>query len=272
MPRPRLYLLLLLLALACAGCEKKADPLSSAQRFFQQIGTGQAKAAYESAAFGFQAQRSAAAFEAAAQEMGLTRYAGAIWEEPQIEGHTAKVGVRLQTSQGKELPLFVTLTKESGEWRVYSLRSPPSETTGISENRFTLVGKAPGVVNAVSQPIPPEAELRALVRENLLRFNEAIASQSFDAFYDSVSRKWQEQLTKGQLQRAFQPFIDQKVSLAGVATIDPIWDAPATVGTDGLLILSGHYPSEPYRTHFAIKLVYELPAWKLFGLEVNLRK
>jgi hypothetical protein len=273
-------LLALALALAIAGCEKKPGAAESAQHFFEQVAAGQAQAAYQGAAFGFQAQRSAAAFEVAAKEMGLTDYASGQWEQPEIDGSTAKIAVRVQTRAGKEFPLVVTLTRESGTWRVYSLRSPRSEATGISENRFSLVGKTPSFTDAVAQPVPPEAELRQLVRETLLRFNDAIATKSFDAFYDSVSVAWQtgrltqgqNQLTKGQLQRAFQSFIDQQVNIGGIAKVEPIWEAPVSVGSDGLLVATGHYPTEPYRVYFALKFIYELPNWKLFGIDVNLRK
>ncbi len=271
MPRLR-SLLLFALALLMAGCEEKSDPVTSTQRFFQLVGEGQAQAAYQSAAFGFQAQRSPAVFEAAAKEMGLTDYASGEWGKPEIDGNTAKISVRVQTRAGKELPLIVTLTRESGIWRIYSMRSPPNEATGISENRFTLVGKPPAFTDAVTQPVPPEEDLRQLVRDSLLQFNDAITTKSFDAFYDSVSVKWQEQLTKGQLQRAFQSFIDKQVNLAGIQKVEPVWSAPVTVGTDGLLVLSGYYPTEPYRTEFSMKFFYELPAWKLFGFEVNLIK
>lgn len=266
------FVLLLGLALVAAGCEKKADPVTSAQRFFDLLANGRAQAAWESAAFGFQAQRSAAVFETAAKEMGLTETIGGEWGTPEMEDGSVKVFVRFKTRSGKEIPLIVTLTDESNAWRIFSLRSPPSEQTGVSENRFSLVGKAPSFTDAVTQPVPPEAEQRQLVRDNLLRFDEAIASKSFDAFYDSVARKWQDQLTKGQLQRAFQPFIDKEVRLAGIKDLNPIWSAPVTVSTDGLLILSGYYPTEPYQVHFALKFFYELPTWKLFGLDLNLRK
>lgn len=260
------------LALVCAGCEKKADPVTSAKAFFALVASGQAAEAYQSTAFGFQVQRSAVVFETAAKEMGLTQVVSSEWEAPEIEGQTARVNARLRTGAGQEVPLVVTLTRESGTWRVYSLRSPPSAQTGLSENRFTLVGKAPSFTDAVTQPVPPELELRQLVRDNLLRFNEAITSKSFDAFYDSVSRKWQDQLTKGQLQRAFQPFIDKQIDLSGIQKVEPIWNSSVTVTTDGLLTLSGYYPTEPYQVHFALKFLYELPAWKLFGIDVNLRK
>ncbi len=272
--------LALAVALACGGCEKRSDPQAVAQLFFQQVSAGQAQVAYQSAAFGFQAQRSAAVFEAAAKEMGLVDMGGVEWDKPQIEGRTAKIPVRVKTKEGKQIALIVTLTRESSKWQVYSLRSPPNEATGISENRFTLVGKAPSFTDAVSQPVPPEAELRQLVRGTLLSFNEAITTNSFDAFYDSVSVAWQTgkftqgqgQLTKGQLQREFQPFVEKKVDISSIKSVEPVWTAPVAVGTDGLLVLAGYFPTEPYRVHFSLKYIYELPSWKLFGIDVNLRK
>ncbi|MEP6670390.1 MAG: hypothetical protein ABJF10_14615 [Chthoniobacter sp.] len=265
-------LLLLAICLPLGGCTKKVDPLTAAQHFFEQIAAGRAEDAYHSAAFGFQAQRSAVVFATAAKDMGLTDYVGGEWGKPEREGNTVTIRVKLQTKSGKPIPLIVTLVRQAGEWRVFSLRSPPDKDTGISENRFSLVGKTPSFVDAVTKPMPPENEVRQLVRENLLRFNEAIESKSFDAFYEAVSVHWQDQLTKGQLQRAFQPFIDQKISLAGIANATPVFDEPSAVNSDGLLTVTGHYDTQPYRVQFAMKFFYELPAWKLFGLDVNLVK
>ncbi|MEI9898000.1 MAG: hypothetical protein WDN28_30125 [Chthoniobacter sp.] len=267
-----LRLLLLTIFLPLGGCTKKAEPLTVAQNFFGLIAAGQADAAYHSAAFGFQAQRSALVFATAAKDMGLTDYVGGDWEKPERDGNTTTIRVNIQTKSGIRIPLIVTLVKQSGDWRVFSLRSPPSQETGLSENRFSLVGKAPSFADAVTKPMPPENEIRQLVRENLLHFNDAIASQSFDAFYDSVSVHWQDQLTKGQLQRAFQPFIDRKITLAPIANATPVFDEPPAVNSEGLLTVTGHYDTQPYRVQFAMKFFYELPEWKLFGLDVNLLK
>jgi hypothetical protein len=210
--RPLLRLFLLAALLSLGSCSKPVDAQTAAQKFFEQIAAGQADATYQSAAFGFKAQRSATVFNAAAKDMGLTDYAGAEWDKPERDGRTTTIRAKIKTTGGATIPLIVTLVKESGKWRIFSLRSPPSGDTGVSENRFSLVGKAPAFADAVTKPVPPENEIRQLVHDNLMRFDEAIKSQSFDSFYDSVSVHWQDQLTKGQLQRAFQPFIDKKVT------------------------------------------------------------
>jgi len=258
------------IAFALGSCAKKPGPLPAAQQFFELLGSGQVDAAYQASAFGFQAQRTATAFAAAAKDMGLTDYASGEWSQPERERHTATVRVTVHTRGGASFPLIITLVDESGAWRVFSIHSPPSQATGISENHFSLVGKAPNLADETVKPMPPEAEIRRLVRENLMHFNDAVATRSFDAFYDSVSAKWQDQLTKGQLQRAFQPFVDKKIDISSVATIEPAFESPPAVNSEGLLLVSGHYPTKPYRIVFTMRFFYELPEWKLFGLDLNM--
>jgi hypothetical protein len=263
-------ILLLACALLLAGCGKKRDPLTSAQIFLQHIAAGDTEAAYRSAAFGLQSQNNAQAFGKLARDMGLIGYTGAQWQPAAVDGRSAVVRVTIALRNGKPQLLIITLLDEAGAWRVFTLRTPPDEQTGISENRFSLVGKVPALTDNATRPSPPENEVRQIVEDSLLRFNEAIAQKSFDNFYDSVSRKWQDQLTKGQLQRAFQPFVDKKVNIGGIHGMQAMFDSPPIVNSEGLLLVSGHYPTVPYRVRFRLKFFYELPAWKLFGLDVDM--
>lgn len=273
-------LLLLAIFLPFSGCAKKRSPLEAAQLFFEQVGSGRVEEAFHSAAFGFQAQRSSAVFAAGAKDMGLTDYASGEWGTPEREGHSCNIPVKVKTREGKEFPLIITLVEETGAWRVFSIHSPPDEKTGIAENRFTLVGKAPDLNTGLSRPPPPLNEIRQLVRETLLQFNAAIAAKSFSEFYDSVSLAWQTgsltngeyQLTQGQLERAFQPFIDRKIDISEIGKLDPVFETPPAVNSEGLLIVAGYYVGETRKIQFALKYIYELPSWKLFGLDVNLLK
>lgn len=259
-------------ALLLGGCSPKSDPLSAAKQFFAEVDADRPDAAYASAAFGFRAEQSEKVFAQTIRELGLDEVASAEWSPPEITGREARVPVIVQTKSGGAHSFVVTLVEESGVWRVYALRSPKGESSRRMDNRFSLVGKGAAFTDALSHPVPDDKEVRALIGETLLLFNDAIQQKSFAEFYERVSLAWQKQLTQGQLQRAFQPFIDKEVDLGGIRSVEVVIDQPPTINTEGLLLVSGHYPTSPYKVFFALKFVYELPRWKLFGIDVNLQR
>jgi hypothetical protein len=280
-----------------ASCGKAPTPVDAAKSFFDQVAAGHAAEAYASSAFSFRAQQSQTFFTSTLKELGLTAIASAKYGAPENEdARTAKVRADFTTQDGKTVPLVVTLSHEDGAWRVFALKSPRDTRTGIVENRFSVVGRAPDFVEAIDrQPAPDEAAVKALVVDSLLRFNAAVQEKSFVEFFEKCSLAWQDQLVTGEvlpgtprtmkkaltdvqkeigaskLQRAFQPFIDQQIDLSAVKAVEPKFDAPARVTTDGLLVVSGEFPTKPYRVIFSLKFMYELPKWKVFGLDVTMR-
>ena len=272
MSTPRLALLCTLLLSLLTACSKRPDPPAVAKTFFEQIAAGEGSAAYGASAFAFQAQQSEQVFTAAVKEMGLLDFASVTADTPTIDGRTAKMKVEVTTKKGVKIPLNMTFNDEGGQWRVFALKSPVNMETGVIDNRFSLVGKGTGFTSAVNQPMPDEKTIRKLVLEALLQFNDAIQQKSFDDFYAEVSRAWQKQLTIGQLTREFQPFVDKGVNIGGISKVEATLSAPPTVTTDGLLIVSGFYPTEPYKVGFSLKFLYELPKWRVFGLDVNIYK
>ncbi|MEA3209024.1 MAG: hypothetical protein QOE70_2081 [Chthoniobacter sp.] len=269
--RLRRSILALLIALAGAGCAKKSDPVEPARQFFQQIAAGQIAEAYASAAFGFRAQQTEKAFAQTVKEIGLADHAAVQWEPPEIKDREAKIRVEVSTRTGERIPFTVTLLNESGAWRIYSMRLR-GDAGGRSQNRFSLVGKGSAFSDSLSRPVPEERDLRRLVTDTLLTFDAAIQQRSFTDFYETVSEAWQKQLTLGQLERAFQPFIENNVRLGGVRDAEMALDGPPSINTDGVLVVNGHFPTAPYKTFFSLKYVYELPRWKLFGIDVNLQR
>ncbi len=261
-------------ALACGlvltGCSKKEDPATTAKIFFALIEAGRMEEAYRDAALGLKAQQSLKFFEQTAKELGLGEYAAMTASLPTFERNTAKLKIDITHRSGAIRTLIVTLVDERGAWRVFSIRTPKSMETGVSGNLFGTVGKGPAFTDALSRPMPTEAEVRKLVEESLLLFSAGIQEASFDNFYELIARGWQDQLTKGQLTRTFQPFIDQHVDLAGIHGVQPVFDEAPAISTEGLLTVRGYYLTQPLRVLFALKFMYELPKWKLFGLDVSL--
>lgn len=263
----------LVLALLLAGCgQKKVDAATAARTFLEQVARGDTSSAYKSAAFGFQSLQNERAFGATARELGLVGAKVVSINVEEANEKTARLNATLTTASGETRSYVLNMQVESGAWRLYSVREPRNPKTGVSENRFSLVGKTPMFAESMTREMPSDRELRRLVRGSMLEFGEAIKTKSFSGFYLYISRAWRSQITEKRLQDAFQGFIEQHVNLGGVSDVEPVFDPPPQMTTDGLLLVSGHYPTKPYEVYFAFKFIYELPEWKLFGLDVYLRK
>lgn len=271
MERFRRIAFALFVALFTASCGQKPDAKVAAQQFFDQVAKGNTQQAHSGAAFAFQAEQNARVFEQAAKEQGLIGARGVELEPIDNDGKTAKFNAVITTSSGEWRTYIATLQQESGDWKMFSLKTPRSLETGLRENHFSLVGKGAAFSDALNQPMPDEQAIKQLVAETIRSFNDAIQQKSFADFYESVSAKWRSTLTERQLANAFQPFVDQGVNMGGALAMEPILDPPPQITTDGLLLVTGHYPSKPYQVVFALKYIYELPNWKLFGIDVNLR-
>jgi hypothetical protein len=114
--------------------------------------------------------------------------------------------------------------------------------------------------------------LKALAHRTMLDFAEAVKEGSFANFYQTVSQAWQRQVTAGALEAAFAGFVSKKVNLAGLRELVPVFDAAPALDGHHLLQVAGHYPTHPYEVVFSLKYLREGTVWKLFGIDVNLRK
>lgn len=264
---------LVAVAFVLASCSRPADPAAAARQFFEQLAAGKTQDAYASSAFGFQAQQPLLAFQAAARDMGLVGASSVEVAAPELDGNSAKLDVTVTGKSGARQTLLITLQQESGAWRIFTIRTPRDVETGLSQNRFSLAGKSAGLNQAgATRPMPDEATIRRVSKEAVQNFAVAIKSKSFEEFYSYVSAAWQAQLTQRKLHNAFQAFMDRGIDLTSLGQLEPVFDEPPQITSDGLLVLSGHYEAQPFWVHFSLKFMYELPDWKLFGIDVNLRK
>ncbi len=122
------------------------------------------------------------------------------------------------------------------------------------------------------QAVPDEQTIRKMALAAMLDFNAALRKKSFDDFHETLALSWRKQISDTQLLRAFQPFIDKDIDVSGIQDVDFIFDQKPDVNTDGLLIVNGHYPTKPYEVLIELKYMYEVPRWRLFGIDVKLTK
>lgn len=136
---------------------------------------------------------------------------------------------------------------------------------------FCLLLLLPFVALATPPKLPPEKDLKALTLDSLLAFNRAVKTKSFVAFHQQISALWREQITPEQLSDAFKPFMDQGLDISEISGVEPVFGEPPAINGDGVLVLKGSYPARPMKISFELKYVYEHPAWKLIGVNVQKR-
>jgi hypothetical protein len=287
------------MALALGSCDRHPAADDAARTFFELVREGKVAEAHASAAFAFQVQLSPAYLDARMKEYGIADFSSAAYGKPRAvpNTQTAEVSVEFITPKRGKIPLDVTLLRDAGEWKVFALNRSGNGKHGPLSTEFSPVGRGPEFVEPVSRrPVPDEAAVIDLIEETLLTFDAAVRDESFEAFFLECSHAWQDQLITGEvrpgiprpalkevtqdqielgasrLERAFRAFIDNDVRLDGIQRMKPKFTTPPRVTSDGLLEIVGEYSSSPFQVVFNLKFTYEVPRWRLFGVDISLRQ
>jgi hypothetical protein len=229
--------------------------VKGADEFLALLGGGRMAEAYQSASPSLRAQQSQEVFDKTVKDLGLTDFASASWSNREMNNDRGHVEGTVTTKSHGSIPLRIDLMKEGGNWKVYSLSAP----------------KAGASVAGGSRAVPPEAELKTLALESLLAFNKAVQAKSFAEFHQGISILWQKQVTPEKLTEIFRAFIEQEIDIATVRNMTPAFEPPPSIDSNGVLVVSGSYPTEPSKLKFTLKYVDENSAWKLVGINVNIK-
>lgn len=227
--------------------------VQDAEEFLALLAQGDIEAAYDSTATAFRTQTSQKSFEEYVTELGLLDNASASWTSRAMENNQASLNGSITTKQRAVIPLAMELLKEGGVWRVLS-----------------LTGSQSGVFSSTEQPqLPTDEELSKLVHETLLDFDHAVQSEDFSSFHRNISQLWKSQTTPLEFMGIFQSYMDQKVTIVAIREATAVFDQAPVISKDGLLILSGYYPTSGMKVHFKLKYLYEHPDWRLAGIRVS---
>ena len=247
--------LIVIIILLAFGLTRGA--VKAGNEFLGLIGSGKIAAAYETASPTLKSQQSVGSFEQAVKNLGLTDFASASWSSRETKNDRAHLEGSVTTRSGGKIPLTLELVKESGTWKVIYLSAPQA---GVS-------------VEQGGKQLPPDEKSKALALDSLLAFNKAVQDKSFVGFHQQIiSRRWQEQITPDKLKEVFNQFIETHLDISPIKEVQPILSAAPEINSDGILVLEGYYPTHPNKVYFRLKYIYEHPAWKLFGIQVNVNQ
>lgn len=263
-----------------------SGPVEAADEFLALAGRGDLAAAYEAAAPALREQQDEGSFLEAMARLGMTEYESATWTSRSIEGGKAELEGTVTTRGGDEIPIQLTLVEVEDEWKVFSIAGPqagaavtPTSGEPAGPGPAPTAPATPAPADAPEGPLtltagpagmPAAAELERLATESLLALNASIVARDFSTFYVSISELWRRQTTAEELAAAFSQFVERDIDFAAIGDLPPVFEPAPAIDGDGVLRLSGHYPTTPVRVHFNLRYVWESSAWKLLGIEVNL--
>lgn len=294
------------LALCIGGCGEKRTARDAAAELHGLLAAKKFDEAYRQTAQAFRFTRSATYFEARVRELGIDEVRSVEWGEPGQQGRLSTVRGLFTLKDGNKLALQLVFTQEDG-WRLMEARSEPESGKGVVEDVFAVASRTADTLNARSMEIlepiaaamPSESQLRQMVEDTLLKFNEALRNGGdFTAFYEDASDRWkfrgrdpqelqrrdtdpmnnENRLTAAALSRAFEAAVKAGVDLSAIRGRKLILNAPPRITSDGVLNLAGNFdvsvaqtnmPGVPRKLEFSLEYVRELARWKLFGITVR---
>lgn len=233
-----------------SGMTKTAD------NFFTAVHDKQMSRAYADLSSDFQAGTSQTELTAFLQSNGLADITKTRWSSRSINGGQGTLEGTVTNATGDALPIKLVMVKGKDGWKIQSLRKSAAGATAS---------------DTLTPTVPAESEQITLVRDTLGAFADSVAARDMTAFRNHTARMLQEQYSVEELDKAYHSFFAFGSSLESLKTIAPVFDKPAFINEDGVLVIDGHYPGKPNPLNFTAKYIFEGTGWKTFGLEVKVK-
>lgn len=152
-----------------------------------------------------------------------------------------------------------------------------STSTSNSEtaNSNTAASK-PTAIEGDKIEIPSDEKMRAMIKEALLDFNDAVQKGDFTEFRNKVSQPFQKSATVEKFNSAFGQFFTIKTEYQQYTDSLKDMEAELTAGPSlgkqsgyDVLSVSGKYPLSPRNLKFELKYIPEGKEWKIIEIKVD---
>lgn len=178
------------------------------------------------------------------------------WSNREISNGRGELVGTITTETGGVVPIKLSFVKENEAWKIYSIQKP---TAGLQTETSSTS----------SSSIPTQAEQMTLVKQSMHDFLISVTAKDMTHFRSTLSKLWQDQFTTEQLNQGFKAIIDEKADWSVLENFTPVLSSDTKIDNNGVLLLTGHYPTQPSQVQFEQKYIYEGTAWKLVGFSVQ---
>lgn len=227
-----------------AGLARTADDFFAAARAHDM------KAAYTHLSKSLQHTTSEAELRTYLHKHGLDAVVATDWSSRSIQSGRGSLKGTVRTKDGGRIPVSLQLVKDDDGWKIHSLVDQPA--------RLGAQPKAP--------VMPSRQEITSLVSGTVQLFAQSVADKNMQAFHGGIAELWRKQTSVAQLNQAFAPFFGTGTRPELFAQLKPVFTADPVIKANGLLEVTGYYPTKGKRFYFQHRYVQEAGKWKLSGL------
>ncbi len=215
----------------------------------------------------FMASTDDATLKAFLEKSALLNFKEASWSESNISNGRGELNGLITTETGGHIPIKLMFVKEHDSWKIYALQKPTAglQSSEPSEPPASMTAKQP------ASTIPGTADQINLSRQAMHDFALSVKSKNMEHFRSTISRLWQSQFTTQQLNEAYGKIISANLDLTVVDPLQPVLDGDAKIDDKGILTIKGHYPTHPSTLNFENSFIFEESAWKLIGLNIQIK-
>jgi hypothetical protein len=108
-----------------------------------------------------------------------------------------------------------------------------------------------------------------LIRSTLLTLNDANRSGNYSVLRDVAAPDFQSRNTAADLAMTFADLRRRNFNLFAVALTAPQLTAPPSLDANGMLRLTGFFPTQPLQIRFDLLFQESAGQWRLFGIAVS---
>lgn len=178
-------------------------------------------------------------------------------EKPSIDGSGRLVLQGVYPLEPTRVSFTLKYVREAQEWKLVGVN--------VRLESVPLAAASPGVV-------PSEEELKALTRRSMKLLASAVARDDFSEIHREIAEAWRRQMSQDEMRSTFHTFVEKKIPLEIVEASEPVFTGKASIDSDGILNVAGHYPTKPFRVDFELRFLTEQSQWRLAGIQVNTKE
>jgi hypothetical protein len=149
-----------------------------------------------------------------------------------------------------------------GRWLLFGLGVNPTGRPSA------LPPPGPAVVDG-KPVLPPPYMMMAMIRDAVVALGQANRTGNYNVLSKMSAPGFREANSIERLGELFAALRGRGLDLAPVTVIDPGLYRPAAIMENGMMRLTGYFPSQPERVNFDLAFQYVEGRWKLFGIGVN---